>query len=169
MPTCPEEGRPRGCLTKLVEDGPPEPGHRSPQAQDCPRGPLEPETWCKSLKYCFFHPELVPVLVNASCITSNDRQEHKASWRRANWKRSWSQRHNLCSAKPGPGVLVTEVSWVTVARMRSSGPTGVSGANRAGCVGQLCGDSFPEGRNHVGGCWGSICTAGQGDGCSLGG
>ena len=44
-----------------------------------------------------FFPGLVPVLGNASCISSNNRQEHNASWRGSNWSRSWSQAPSLLS------------------------------------------------------------------------
>lgn len=84
-----------------------EPGHLIPQALGHPRGPLKPWDLAQITENLFFPPSVCPS--SGKCAfyhqQHNNRQQHKESRRRSNWKLPCSQKHNLCSAATAPGKL----------------------------------------------------------------
>lgn len=92
---------------ELVENSSPKPGHRVPRAPSHPKGPPKPWDSVQATKILFFPPSVCPS--SGKCKFYYQRRQwaraQRQSRRRSNWKLSWSQKHNLCSAKPGPGIL----------------------------------------------------------------
>lgn len=147
--------RPWSCPMKLVEDGTPRPGHRNPPGLD----QRSSGTWCMSPKYCSFHPEFAPVLVNVSVITSsnNSTESEKIQLEMFLVSEAQSAQQSLVQ-----GALATAVSWVTVGQNESSGSAGGLCSQLGRLCGQFSCEGLPQGRNDLGRCTGG----GQGLGCS---
>lgn len=116
---------PRGCPGKVVGGSSSPPGHLNPRAGGQPRGRLKP--WgLVPVNEILFSPHSV-------CPGSGKPEFHYSSngvqgrsRMRPSWKLFWSWRHNLFSAKPGPGRFGDAVSGVTVGENGNSGLAGGS-------------------------------------------
>ena len=92
------------CYTHFVDEETETSGTANSLGSGLPKGAVK--AWdLVCITEILFFPGLVPVLGNASCVSSNNRQEHNASWRESNWNCSWSQAPSLLSkAQPwSPG------------------------------------------------------------------
>lgn len=130
-------------------------GIEFPGLQATRGGPPKPWDSVQVTKILFFPPRVCPS--SGKCKFYYRRQQATTQSRRSSsWKLSWSQRHNLCSAKPGPGILGLE--WGAQACWGSLEPAGQAVWGSSVVRGSR--EGFSWGRNDPGGHGGSIHTVG---------